>query len=270
MRLLQLSDPHVRRPGDPLSGRVETLPFFQQALARVERLAPRPDLVVITGDIVDLGLPEEYALARAALAKLTIPVLLLPGNHDARGPMQEALGPYLGAVLSPDCLAYVEDRFALRVIMLDSVIPLRGEGRLGPSQLAWLERMLADGAARPTLVGLHHPPFEVGIDFMDRLGLEDRAEFQAILRRHPQVVGVLAGHVHRTIIHRVGQAVGMTAPGTAHQIPLELAGGSPEVFNFEPPGYLLHEWDGQALRSHHAYLGDYGPRYRFGSGEPVG
>ncbi|HSB54094.1 MAG TPA: phosphodiesterase, partial [Gemmatimonadales bacterium] len=249
MRILQLSDSHVRRPGDPLSGRVETLPFLEHAVSFVERLTPRPDVVIVTGDIVDLGLPEEYELARAALARLTLPVLVLPGNHDERGHCRAALGHCLGEVLGPDCLAYVDDRFPVRIVALDSVIPMRGEGRLGAPQLEWLARTLAAGAARPTVVALHHPPFDVGIGFMDRLGLEDREELLAILSRHPQVVGVLAGHVHRTIIRRLGHAVGMIAPSTAHQIPLELKEEGPEVFDFEPPGCLLHEGDGSGLRS---------------------
>lgn len=269
MRLLHLSDPHIRRPGDPLAGRVETLPFFERAIAQVERMAPRPDLVLLTGDIVDCMLPEEYALARAVLERLTIPALVLPGNHDHRGHLRAALGRYLGEVRSPECLAYVDDRFPLRIVALDSVIPMQGEGRLGAEQLAWLEGTLASGAARPTIVALHHPPFDVGIGFMDQLGLEDRDDLLAILARHRQVVGVLAGHVHQTIVRLLGHAVGMIAPSTAHQIPLELVPDGPEVFVMEPPGFLLHEWDGTALRSHHGYIGEYGPKYLFGSGDPV-
>lgn len=269
MRILHLSDPHVRRPGDPLAGRVETLPFFERAVAFAERLAPRPDLVLLTGDIVDGGLPEEYDLARAALARLTMPVLALPGNHDLREPFQAILGDHLGQVLGPDCLAYADDRFPLRIIALDSVIPLRGEGRLGPAQLEWLGETLEEAPTRPTIVALHHPPFDVGIGFMDRLGLLDRSSLLALLDRHAQIVGVLAGHVHRTVIQRVGHAVGMIAPSTAHQLPLELMPDAPEQFIFEPPGFLLHEWDGSCLRSHHGFLGDHGPKYLFGSGEPA-
>lgn len=270
MRILQLSDPHVRRPGDPLAGRVETLPFLEAAVTHVERLIPRPDLVLITGDLVDLGLPEEYRLAATALARLSVPILVLPGNHDARGPCRSALGPYLGQVVGDDCLAYVDERFPVRIVALDSVIPGSGEGRLGPDQLGWLQRMLAGGTARPTLIALHHPPFDVGIGFMDRLGLVDREAFLDILGRHPEVLAVLAGHVHRTVVRRLGHAIGLIAPSTAHQIPLELAPEGPEVFIHEPPGCLLHEWDGSGLRSHQMFLGDYGPKYRFGSGERVG
>jgi 3',5'-cyclic AMP phosphodiesterase CpdA len=263
MRLLQLSDPHVRVPGDPLAGQVETLAFLERAVAAVGHLSPAPDLVVITGDIVDQMAPEEYRLARAVLDRIALPLYVLPGNHDSRAGCLEFLGPYLGPVLGPECLAQVIDRFPLRVVLLDSVIPMRGQGQLGAEQLAWLDGVLRDGPARPTLLALHHPPFEVGIGFMDRLGLTDRDELAGVVARHPQVVAVLAGHVHRTIVGRIGQVVAMTAPSTAHQIPLDLTPDGPETFVFEPPGFLLHEWDGRVLRTHQGYVGEFGPRYPF-------
>lgn len=264
MRILQLSDPHVRVPGDLLSGRVETLPYLQRAIVAVERFRPRPDVVLITGDIVDGGGADEYRLAKVALEQLTLPTFLLPGNHDERGLCRELMGAWLGEVRADDCLAYVLDQFPVRVIALDSVIPGTGQGRLGGEQLQWLDRLLAAGRDRPTLIGVHHPPFEVGIGFMDRLDLVDRNDLATVIGRHPQVVGVVAGHIHRTIVGRLAHAVALTAPSTAHQIPLDLTPDGPATFVFEPPGFLLHEWDGRVLRSHHVYVGDYGRRFPFG------
>lgn len=263
MRILQLSDPHIRLPGNPLAGRVETIPFFERAIATVERLRPRPDLVLITGDIVDTMSVEEYAIARRVIDQLTLPVFVLPGNHDERKGMRSELGQYLGKGLNEDCLAYTIDQFELRIIMLDSVIPMSGEGRIGEVQLAWLEQELAHRARTPTLIALHHPPFDVGIPFMEKYRLLDRVELGAVLSRHSQVVGVVAGHIHRTIVGRVGTLMAMVGPSTAHQIPLELSPDGPETLVFEPPGYLLHEWDGKALRSHQAYIDSFGPWYRF-------
>jgi 3',5'-cyclic-AMP phosphodiesterase len=269
LRILQLSDPHVRVPGDLLSDRVETLPYLEQAVLAVERLQPRPDLVLLTGDIVDTGTDEEYRYAREALERLTLPLLLLPGNHDDRAGCRKYLIRWMGEVGPGEWLAYVVDRFPLRIIALDSVIPRQGRGRLGEEQLRWLEAQLGGGPDRPTLLAMHHPPFEVGIGFMDQLGLIDRDDLSWLLGQHAQVVGVVSGHIHRTIVGRVGPVVALTAPSTAHQIPLDLTPDSAPTFVFEPPGFLLHEWDGSWLRSHHVYVGEYGPEYLFGSGEVV-
>lgn len=265
MRLLQLSDPHVRVPGDPLAGRVETLPFLVRAIDAVERFRPRPDAVLVTGDLVDTLSPQEYQLAAEALGRLSLPLFVLPGNHDDHAGCRSALGPYLGQMTVPDRICYQVDRFPLRIIALDSVVPMRGEGHLGREQLAWLTGALAAGQDRPTVIALHHPPFDVGVGFMDRIGLTDRDALAEVIGRHRQVVAVLAGHVHRTIVGRVGGVVGLTAPSTAHQIPLDLTPDGPETFIFEPPGFLLHEWDGRQLRSHHVYVEEFGPRYPFGA-----
>lgn len=263
LKILQLSDPHVRVPGDPLAGRVDTIPYFERAVAAVEQLRPRPDVVLITGDIIDTLSIEEYKVARAIISRLTLPTFVLPGNHDERNGMRSELGQYLGKILSDDCLAYPIDSFEVRILVLDSVIPMRGEGRLGEVQLAWLDKELTGQARTPTLIALHHPPFAVGIGFMEKYGLLDRADLAAVLSRHSQVIGLVAGHIHRTIIGRVGNVVGMVAPSVAHQVPLDLSSESPETFVFEPPACLLHEWDGMALRSHHVYIDSFGPWFRF-------
>lgn len=263
MRIIQLSDLHVVPPGKPLSGRVETLPFLERAVAAVERLIPRADLIIITGDLVEAGTAEEYSLAKAALERLTVPYLVLPGNHDQRTNLRAAFAGRMGRVLRHDCLAFQHQVGDLNVVALDSVIPLSGQGRLGEVQLQWLKTLLDKDSRRPTLLALHHPPFDVGIPFMDRLGLQDRDQLIQVISGRENVVGVVAGHVHRTIVGRAGRVTAIVGPSTAHQIPLEAAPDGPETFVFEPPGYLLHEWDGRVLRSHHCYIDSFGPWFRF-------
>src|SRR5262245_31882292 len=107
MRLLQLSDPHVRVPGDPLSGRVDTLPYLERAAEAVAKFQPRPDVVLITGDLIDTLVIEEYRHAAKALSRIDLPLFVLPGNHDYRDGMREVLGQYLRPQPIPDRIAYV-------------------------------------------------------------------------------------------------------------------------------------------------------------------
>src|SRR5947207_1143204 len=90
MLIAQLSDPHVPAPGKLLYGRVDTAAFFARAVHAVAALDPLPDLVVLTGDLVDEGEPEEYAHLRELLAPLRMPVFAIPGNHDVRAPFRAA------------------------------------------------------------------------------------------------------------------------------------------------------------------------------------
>jgi 3',5'-cyclic AMP phosphodiesterase CpdA len=106
---------------------------------------------------------------------------------------------------------------------------------------------------------MHHPPFLTGVDGMDALRCFNGAALAAILRRHPEVERVVAGHYHRPIVVRWAGTVGFVAPSTAHQVALDLRRDAPNRFIMEPPGLAVHHWDEAAgLVSHFLPIGDYG------------
>lgn len=257
MLIAQLSDPHVVAPGALLYGRVDTADFLRRAVADVNRLDPRPDIVALTGDLVDKGTPEEYAHLRTLLAPLAMPVFVIPGNHDARDPLRAAFGG--DGYLPPDgFLQYAVEDYPVRLVALDTLIPGAGGGELCGERLAWLDRTLAAAPDRPTVVVMHHPPFPTGIERMDRAGLRGIDDFAAIIARHGQVERILCGHLHRAIDRRFAGTVAGTAPSTAHQIRLDLRPGATSLrLMFEPPGYQLHLWRDGALVTHTAAIGDW-------------
>jgi 3',5'-cyclic AMP phosphodiesterase CpdA len=111
---------------------------------------------------------------------------------------------------------------------------------------------------------MHHPPFVTGIAHMDKVGLTGRAEFAAIVARHPHVERVICGHLHRSIQCRVGNTVASTCPAPCHQVALDLRTNGPSAFVLEPPGYQLHTWiEGTGLVTHTAVIGDYDGPYPF-------
>ena len=68
MLIAQISDMHIKPPGELLYKRVDTAGFLARAVAHVNALDPKPDIVIATGDLVDGGKPEEYADVVAFLA----------------------------------------------------------------------------------------------------------------------------------------------------------------------------------------------------------
>lgn len=268
MLIAQLSDCHITRPGMLASGRVDTAALLQQAVASVAALDPAPDLVLLTGDLVDSGHPEEYARLRALLAPLRLPMRLLPGNHDERAALREAFSEQPRAAEGPFAqwvLDQPQGGSALRLIGLDTVIPGRPGGMLCAERLAWLADTLAQAPQRPTLLALHHPPLHTGLQEMDRMNLgEGREALAGLLGRHPQVQALLCGHLHRHIHGQLAGVPVIVAPGTAHQIALELRPGQPARFNLEPPGYLLHRWSlADGLVTLGAVTGDWPGPYAF-------
>ena len=61
-----------------------------------EIASQEPDLVVVSGDFVQIGTEEEFIEARAFLDRLPAPVFAVPGNHDIpeRNLLRRFLNPY--------------------------------------------------------------------------------------------------------------------------------------------------------------------------------
>ncbi|HVO03675.1 MAG TPA: phosphodiesterase [Candidatus Cybelea sp.] len=265
MLIAQLTDLHVRPSGIPAYRVVDTNMLVERAFAAVAALRPVPDAVILSGDLTDKGLAEEYDILAALLRRyLAMPVFLIPGNHDRREVMKERLAHLPGVAADPEFVHYAVEDFPLRLVMLDSVAPGYGHGELCAARLDFLERTLAAAPEKPTVVALHHPPIRCGIEHMDEINLRSADAFATVIARHPQVERVLCGHHHRPIVARFAGTLVQVAPSVAHQVKLDLEPGAEGLFVMEPPGYLLHRWEpGAGLVSHHAYVESYPGPYPF-------
>ena len=263
MLIAQMSDTHIKPKGEIAMGRVDTAAHLARAVAHVNALRPAPDLVLITGDLVDAGKPEEYAHLRAILAPLPMPVYLIPGNHDARDALRAAFADhrYLPA---DGFLQYAIEGGPLRLIALDTLTPGAPHGELCARRLDWLETRLAE-SDQPTILFMHHPPFDCGMTEFDNARLNVGAEqLAAIAQRHPNIERILCGHVHRPIQVRWAGTLVSVAPSTAHQATLDLTPGAPLMFSMDPPAIALHQWlPGSGLVTHLSYVGEYDGPYPF-------
>ncbi len=150
-----------------------------------------------------------------------------------------------------DRLNYAVRLGPVRLIALDTKCPGRDGGQLGSEQLTWLDRVLSEDAATPTLVAMHHPPLVTGIPAMDAIGIAagERVALGEILSRHPQVQVIAAGHVHRTIVGRLGATTVLAMPSTDIQLALDFQGDQLR-FAREPPCFAVHVLVGDQLVSH--------------------
>lgn len=239
MLIAQLSDPHVTT--GPLA--TEPVAGLHRALGRVLALRPRPDCVVITGDLVAQGRPDEYAALREVIGRFPLPVHLAAGNHDDRESLLDAFGgtPWLGGGFSA---YYHVDHPDATVVVLDSLAPgTDGGGRLGEEQLGWLDGVLAGRSEAPAVVCLHHPPAAVGIPLADAIGLADGEALAEVIGRHPHVVRVVAGHLHRPVTMGFAGTVLTVAPSTWKQSTLTMSAEDQLGWVDEPTGFLLHLLD---------------------------
>jgi 3',5'-cyclic AMP phosphodiesterase CpdA len=239
--IAQISDLHITPPGTFAYGCVDTAAALTRTIDTLNRLAPRPDLVVISGDIAHSAAPEEYEHATKLLGALQMPYAALPGNHDDRGLMRDAFpDPAYGA--SDSALNSTRRVDALDILLIDSTVPNAVHGDLDATTLSWLENKLGASSTRPALLFLHHPPFDTGIVSSDEMRLLDANPLAALIERHPRVLLVAAGHVHRAAQTVFAGASATICPAGEQAVTLEFELRWPEAFRIEPPAFHLHAW----------------------------
>ncbi|MDA2814773.1 metallophosphoesterase [Nocardiopsis sp. RSe5-2] len=170
------------------------------------------DAVVHTGDVVDKGAPEEYAQARETL-RFDVPLLVCPGNHDAREAMRAHLfggapegGPVDGVHRLPGAT----------VITCDTSVPRQPWGRLEDDTLDMVESELRRAPdANPVLLAFHHPPVDLGSDYTDPIRQRGEQRLAELVGRRPEVVAMLCGHVHTASVSTFAGRPLLVAPSVA-------------------------------------------------------
>ncbi|GAB2988086.1 phosphodiesterase [Saccharothrix stipae] len=253
MLIAHLSDPHLRT--DALAA--EPAASLRRALGRVLAVDPRPDCVVITGDLTEFGQVDAYAQLRDLIGAFPVPLHLTTGNHDDPAALLEVFGgtPFVGGGVSAH---YAVAHPGFTIVALNSWRPDGPAGRLGDEQLSWLDAVLAQRPDVPAFVCLHHPPVAVGIPYLDGMRLADGPALGAVLANHGNVARVLAGHVHRAIsVPFAGTAVSV-APSTYRQTSLTLRADQQVGYLAEPTGFLLHVATESGFATHTVPVSDAG------------
>ncbi|WP_447949501.1 phosphodiesterase [Microbacterium aurum] len=240
--IVHISDTHLLAGNRPLGGRYDTAGNLSATLAAVERTGIRPDAIVFTGDLTDLGEPDAYAALRAEVepfaARLGAPVVWVAGNHDERPALREGL---LDAAPSSEPVTGVWDLGGLRLVGLDSTVPGWHHGDLDAAQLDWLRDVLATPAPLGTILALHHPPLPSHIPFFDILELQHQDELAAAIAGS-DVRAILAGHLH------------YSTSGTFHGIPVSVASATCYTMNLQRPPQEVNGMDaGQSFQLVHIY-----------------
>ncbi|MGL4173573.1 MAG: phosphodiesterase [Actinomycetota bacterium] len=253
--LVHISDPHIAtRPGQGIAAVVDTGARFAEAIRVVNALEPRPEAVIVTGDLVDSAAKHEYDFLVSLLDQLRCPYFLLVGNHDDREVMRGVFPPEAGVDLHHSLFQQYRLRFdGLNVLALDTAVTGRPHGELCAKRLDWLATSLQADPLTPTLIAMHHPPMLTGDAAMDDIGLTatSRAGLAEVIGIHPQITAIACGHLHRSCMSIFCGVRVACAPSTAHQMPMRLGGLVPLSFHTGVGGFLVHAWrPGQPLTTH--------------------
>ena len=253
MLVAQITDLHLGfDPGTPDELNRQRL---DRTLRRLAEMNPRPDLLLATGDIADNGDDgDSYARFKEAIAGLPFPVYPAMGNHDSRGPFLETFPDTLQA---GGFIQYAIEGLPVRILVLDTLEVGRHGGGFCEVRAAWLIERLAEEPERPTLIVLHHPPIATGLAWMTEN--PERAwvkRLRSIVEAHPNIVAMVAGHVHRPIVTRWAGTMLAVCPATAPQVALDFEPMDAEAPDNRPmivadqPWFALHYWNGRELITH--------------------
>lgn len=258
MLIAQISDCHIVEPGAMFADRVDSAAALRSAIETIRALPLQPDVVLLTGDLVNDGTSVQYDHLMELLGPLDLPLVPIPGNHDDRTELRKRFADVLPAGAGSDPIDLVVDVGVIRIVALDTTIPGRHDGALADTQLAWLDRELTAVPDRPTIVAQHHPPATSGIPWMDdTCGFADGRREAAIISRHVHVEAVVSGHLHRCLQQRFAGTISVTCPSTASQLELGLGGGAVE-YTTQPTGIMLHHWrPDHGLVSHMVPIGPF-------------
>lgn len=263
MLIAQISDVHVRPVGQLYKGVVDSNRMLAEAIAHLNALDPLPDLVLISGDLVDEGDPAEYAALRDILAALALPYLVIPGNHDGRETCRAAFADHAYLPRSGP-MHYAIETHPVRIVAFDTTVPGGHHGAADAAGLDWLRATLAADGARPTLLIMHHPPFVCGIPYLDKYRLMQPETLAAVIAGAGNIERVLCGHVHRPMQARWAGTLVCACPSTTTQIALRLRPDADPASYLEPPACLLHRWTpDDGMITHTSYIGRFVGPYPF-------
>lgn len=235
MLVAQISDTHILARTSDQSAAELRADCLRRCIADINR--QQPDAVIFTGDTVQHGQPEEYAYLRELLAPLEAPLYLVPGNRDNNDALRTAFSdfPYLPG--NGDFLHYTIEDYDLRLVAIDSTSPGERKGVFCPARQTWLDAVLSEQPNRPTLLFIHHPPFDIDDHYVGGYRRpEEAAALAEIVSRHPQVEGLLCGHVHWPVEREWAGTSARIMPSIA----VDVRKGIDETEARERPIYMLH------------------------------
>lgn len=231
--IAHLSDPH-------LDGSAEPRDRLRRVTSYLLGFTRPVDVVLVTGDLADHG--TEYDEVAAELAVFgEIPVLVLPGNHDAGEPLRTGLSSYVDAPGSGHPVHQVRDVAGARFVLLDTTVPGADHGLLGPESLEWLRGVLDEPVDGPLFLAFHHPPVGLHHPTMDQWLLTEPEAFAEVIRDRP-ITALLAGHLHNALTTTFAGHPLLLAPGIRSTVPLPVEPAPPTglVDPTAPPGFALH------------------------------
>jgi Icc protein len=235
MKIIHITDPHLVAPGETLWGN-DAFGRFDACLTDIEHWHKDADFCFISGDLTDCGDAKTYHAIAKRLAAFPLETELMIGNHDLRSGYFAA---FPNAPRDEHGFAQrIRDTERERFIFTDTVSePGNSAGWYCQQRFDWLSRQITS-APGDVYIAMHHPPFDIGIPYMDRIKLREHEAFAEMVETSGKVRHIFFGHVHRAVFGTWRGITYSALPGLNHQVPLQREAGG-HRYTDEPPMYAI-------------------------------
>jgi Icc protein len=248
--IAHISDTHFLGAGKALYGEIDTDANLTRALEQLEQSGVRPQALVFTGDLADLGETDAYDRLRSIVepvaARIGAQVVWVMGNHDERP-------EYSSRLFDIEPTGHPQDRVydidGLRIISFDTTVPGYHHGEMSDEQLEWLANELATPAPHGTLLAVHHPPMPTPLLWaMEMLELRGQDRLEAVLRG-TDVRGILGGHLHYSGHSTFAGVPVSVAAATCYTLALTAKDRLLSGVNADQAMNLVHVYDDRLVHS---------------------
>ncbi|MCV6636545.1 metallophosphoesterase [Candidatus Albibeggiatoa sp. nov. NOAA] len=236
LRIVQLTDIHIDTPDKPYYD-IDVKGKFLSALEKISTY-PDIDLLIISGDLAaHEGEIESYQWIEQQLKYVTVPYIVMAGNHDNMQNMQQVFDIDENH-LHDGMLYFRQEVKGFPLLFLDTANYF-----LPQIQLDWLKKQ----PHVPSFLFMHHPPTFCNCIYMDnKYPLQNRDEVWPQLVQLPHIEHIFCGHYHTARSIFKDQKAIHIAPSTMLQIAACTKGFGAANHH---PGWRVIEWDGKQLNT---------------------
>ncbi|MCP0887832.1 metallophosphoesterase [Ligilactobacillus sp. WILCCON 0076] len=245
IQIVQLSDLHLAPHGERYSfnQQLDPLKKLESCFADIVRLPEKPEMIVLSGDLIHEGTAKDYEWLHEYLfikqEKLKTEINVILGNHDRADAFYT--GFYGSKAL--EHYYYQQQTPTVDYYFLDSNYHNKEQGFLSKDQLVWLDTKLQQHKEKPALIFLHHPVAGTTLEKMRFSILQNDCELLKIAQK-ANVRGIFSGHIHFSTNELLDGILCSTAESTAYHIDCT---DLHDHVVADACGYNLISFDGQSI-----------------------
>ncbi|MFT5043919.1 MAG: Icc protein [Porticoccaceae bacterium] len=254
MKFIHITDTHLLKSGELFHG-FDTQKRFELCIRNVRENHSDAHCIVVTGDLAERGEPEAYQFFNEQIKSTGLPVYSILGNHDERdnynsqfpGVLQDLDGFVQAAIETPVGV----------FLLLDTKLDGSDAGTFCERRQQWLLGQLKKHNSAPVFLFMHHPPFDLNLPGIDKIGLDAKEAFSSLVNTHKNVRHIFFGHAHRPLCGNWRGISFSSISGTNHQAPPDFNGTGAQAVTDHPEYAIVFIDDEQLVVHTHSYMNDY-------------